>query len=130
MKPQWWVNGKKLAPPAMEAVTKGDLEIIPAVSEREWFRWLENIQDWCISRQLWWGHRVPAYFVEIKGDINDVIFHLLSILYLSLLSEIIQIDGYQEEQIQKLLIKPLLNFQILLLKILHLFKVRLNFNQF
>lgn len=43
----------------------GELKIRPATSEKEWFAWLENIQDWCISRQLWWGHRAPAYFVKM-----------------------------------------------------------------
>ncbi|KAJ1959130.1 valine--tRNA ligase, partial [Dispira parvispora] len=68
MKPQWYVRCKEMAQPAMEAVTNGDLTILPATSEREWFRWLGNIQDWCISRQLWWGHRVPAYWVKLAGD--------------------------------------------------------------
>ncbi|KAH9252303.1 hypothetical protein BASA81_009756 [Batrachochytrium salamandrivorans] len=71
LKPQWWVNCQDMAKDAMDAVRKGDLAIAPALSEREWFRWLENIQDWCISRQLWWGHRVPAYYVHIDGDEND-----------------------------------------------------------
>ncbi|KAI9352633.1 tRNA synthetases class I-domain-containing protein [Obelidium mucronatum] len=61
MKPQWWVDCKDMAAKAMEAT-----------SEKDWFLWLEKIQDWCISRQLWWGHRVPAYFIRIKGQENDV----------------------------------------------------------
>ena len=44
------------------------MEIVPQASEKEWFRWLENIQDWCSSRQLWWGHRIPAYYVSIQGQ--------------------------------------------------------------
>ncbi|KAI9316519.1 tRNA synthetases class I-domain-containing protein [Dichotomocladium elegans] len=71
MKPQWWVNCKPMADAAMEAVTKGDLKIAPKVSEADWFRWLGNIQDWCISRQLWWGHRIPAYYVKIEGKPVD-----------------------------------------------------------
>ncbi|KAJ2777764.1 valine--tRNA ligase [Coemansia javaensis] len=67
MKPQWWVKCAPLAEPAMQAVRDGRLEITPSVSEKDWFRWLENIQDWCISRQLWWGHRIPAYLVRIPG---------------------------------------------------------------
>ncbi|RUS32430.1 LOW QUALITY PROTEIN: Aminoacyl-tRNA synthetase [Jimgerdemannia flammicorona] len=67
MKPQWWINCKDMANAAMEAVTEGKLKIQPKTSEQEWFRWLENIQDWCVSRQLWWGHRVPAYFVRLEG---------------------------------------------------------------
>ena len=70
MKPQWWVNCQGMANEAMKAVRNGTLEIVPQTSEKEWFRWLENIQDWCISRQLWWGHRVPAYFVRIQGQDN------------------------------------------------------------
>jgi valyl-tRNA synthetase len=50
----------------------GELVIAPKQSEAEWFRWLENIQDWCISRQLWWGHRCPAYFVRIQGADQNV----------------------------------------------------------
>ncbi|KAI9218457.1 valyl-tRNA synthetase [Blastocladiella britannica] len=75
LKPQWWVNCKEMAAAALDAVRSGELEIQPKASEKEWFRWLENIQDWCISRQLWWGHRVPVYFVRIAGagavDEND-----------------------------------------------------------
>ncbi|KAJ3106634.1 hypothetical protein HDU97_005999 [Phlyctochytrium planicorne] len=71
MKPQWWINCKDMAGDAMEAVNSGKLEIIPESSKRDWFLWLENIQDWCISRQLWWGHRIPAYFIKIEGQEND-----------------------------------------------------------
>jgi valyl-tRNA synthetase len=71
MKPQWWVNTKEMAADAINAVKSGKLEISPAASEKEWYRWLEDPQDWCISRQLWWGHRVPAYFCSIKGELND-----------------------------------------------------------
>ena len=50
----------------------GELLIQPKSSEAEWYRWLEGIQDWCISRQLWWGHRCPAYFVRVEGQDQDV----------------------------------------------------------
>lgn len=50
----------------------GELHIRPAASETEWYRWLEGIQDWCVSRQLWWGHRIPAYYVRIEGQPEDV----------------------------------------------------------
>ncbi len=50
----------------------GELSILPKQSENEWYRWLEGIQDWCISRQLWWGHRCPAYFVRLEGKEQDV----------------------------------------------------------
>ena len=72
LKPQWWVNCNEMSADALNVVKSGQLKIIPQASEKEWYRWLENPQDWCISRQLWWGHRVPAYFVSIKGDANDV----------------------------------------------------------
>ncbi|TEB35463.1 valine-tRNA ligase [Coprinellus micaceus] len=68
LKPQWWVNCKPLADKALEHTRKGEILIQPKQSENEWYRWLENIQDWCVSRQLWWGHRVPAYFVNIEGE--------------------------------------------------------------
>ena len=72
MKPQWWVNCQDIAVSAMDAVRSGEIQITPNTSEKDWFRWLENPQDWCISRQLWWGHRIPAYFVEVKGLENSV----------------------------------------------------------
>lgn len=71
MKPQWWVNCRPLADAAVEAVRKADMPIEPPQSKREFFRWMENIQDWCVSRQLWWGHRCPAYFVNIEGEEQD-----------------------------------------------------------
>ncbi|KAF8493570.1 valine-tRNA ligase [Gautieria morchelliformis] len=71
MKPQWWVSCKPLADEAIKRTRAGELVITPKLSENEWYRWLENIQDWCISRQLWWGHRVPAYFVRIPGIPQD-----------------------------------------------------------
>ncbi|KIM79390.1 hypothetical protein PILCRDRAFT_792056 [Piloderma croceum F 1598] len=71
LKPQWWVDCKPLAEEAIKRTRAGELVIAPKQSEAEWFRWLENIQDWCISRQLWWGHRCPAYFVHIEGSDQD-----------------------------------------------------------
>ena len=61
---QWFVAMKKLAQPAIEAVKNGDIKFVPKKYERTYFHWLENIQDWCISRQLWWGHRIPAYYCK------------------------------------------------------------------
>ena len=71
MKPQWWVNCRPLADAAVKAVRDADMPIEPPQSKREFFRWMDNIQDWCVSRQLWWGHRVPAYFVNIEGAEQD-----------------------------------------------------------
>ncbi|KAI0781633.1 tRNA synthetases class I-domain-containing protein [Irpex lacteus] len=71
LKPQWWVNCKPLAEEALKRTKAGDLLIQPKSSENEWYRWLEGIQDWCVSRQLWWGHRCPAYFVRIEGQDQD-----------------------------------------------------------
>ncbi|KAI0290120.1 tRNA synthetases class I-domain-containing protein [Russula brevipes] len=72
LKPQWWVDCKPLAEEAIKRTRAGELHITPNQSEADWFRWLENTQDWCISRQLWWGHRCPAYFVRIEGQEQDV----------------------------------------------------------
>jgi valyl-tRNA synthetase len=63
LKPQWWMDCKDLAARSVKAVREGELKIIPEFHHQTWYHWLENIQDWCISRQLWWGHRVPAYKV-------------------------------------------------------------------
>lgn len=71
LKPQWWVAQQDMAGEAIKAVRDGKITITPKSSEAEYFRWLENIQDWCISRQLWWGHRCPVYFVKIEGEEND-----------------------------------------------------------
>ncbi|XP_065828911.1 valine--tRNA ligase-like isoform X2 [Oscarella lobularis] len=68
MKPQWYVDCGKMAKEAIEAVKKGDLKIIPKIHEKTWYHWLENIKPWCISRQLWWGHRIPAYFISSDDD--------------------------------------------------------------
>ncbi len=59
---QWYVDAETLAKPAIEAVKNGDIEIVPKTWEKTYFNWMENIQPWCVSRQLWWGHRVPAYY--------------------------------------------------------------------
>lgn len=70
IKPQWYVNCKELAARSVDAVKKGELKLIPEFYKEEWFKWLDNIQDWCISRQLWWGHRIPAYLTKIEGVID------------------------------------------------------------
>mmetsp|Transcript_7695 Transcript_7695/g.30397 ORF Transcript_7695/g.30397 Transcript_7695/m.30397 type:complete len:795 (-) Transcript_7695:1421-3805(-) len=64
LKPQWWVACDKMAAEACDAARSKELEILPNFMEPTWFRWLENIRDWCISRQLWWGHRIPVWYVH------------------------------------------------------------------
>ena len=61
---QWYVDAAKLALPAIQAVKKGDIRVVPSTWEKTWFNWLESIQPWCVSRQLWWGHRIPAWYAE------------------------------------------------------------------
>ncbi|MEA1013033.1 valine--tRNA ligase [Sphingosinicella sp. LY1275] len=61
---QWYVDAATLAKPAIEAVRSGATKIVPKTWEKTYFNWMENIQPWCVSRQLWWGHRIPAWFAE------------------------------------------------------------------
>ena len=61
---QWYVDAKTLAAPAIEAVRSGAINIVPKSWEKTYFNWMENIQPWCVSRQLWWGHRIPAWFAD------------------------------------------------------------------
>jgi len=69
IKQQWFVRMDELAKPAMEALSSGDLEFVPERFDKIYMHWLENIRDWCISRQLWWGHRIPAYYCEECGEV-------------------------------------------------------------
>ncbi|PYH94790.1 valyl-tRNA synthetase mitochondrial precursor [Aspergillus ellipticus CBS 707.79] len=71
LKPQWWMKMEELAKPAIEAVEKGEIIIRPESAEKSYFRWMNNINDWCLSRQLWWGHQAPAYFVKIEAEDGD-----------------------------------------------------------
>ncbi len=64
---QWFVRTKPLAEKAMQAVTTGEMQIIPERFEKTFFHWMENIRDWCISRQLWWGHRIPVWYCQACG---------------------------------------------------------------
>ena len=64
---QWFVKMKPLAQPAIEAVRKGDIRFVPSRFENTYFNWMENVRDWCISRQLWWGHRIPAFYCDTCG---------------------------------------------------------------
>ncbi len=65
---QWYVDAKTLAEPAIEAVRSGAIDVVPKSWEKTYFNWMENIQPWCVSRQLWWGHRIPAWY----GDDGQV----------------------------------------------------------
>ena len=67
---QWFVAMKDLSKPAIEAVKTGKTKFVPEKFEKIYFNWLENIQDWCISRQIWWGHQIPAYYCKDCGEIN------------------------------------------------------------
>ncbi len=67
---QWFVKMKPLAAPAIDAVKKGETKFVPSRFEKVYFHWLENIRDWCISRQLWWGHRIPAWYCDDCGEIT------------------------------------------------------------
>ena len=67
---QWFVKMKPLAEPAIDAVKNGDTKFVPQRFEKIYFHWLENIRDWCISRQLWWGHRIPAWYCADCGEIT------------------------------------------------------------
>ena len=70
VKKQWFVKMSEMAKPAIEAVKNGDLRFVPGHFDRTYLHWLENIRDWCISRQLWWGHRIPAYYCDECGEID------------------------------------------------------------
>ncbi len=67
---QWFVSMKPLAGPAIDAVKNGETKFVPQRFEKVYFHWLENIRDWCISRQLWWGHRIPAWYCDDCGEIT------------------------------------------------------------
>ena len=70
VKPQWFVAMEDLAKPAIEALKNGDLRFVPDRFDKTYLNWMENIRDWCISRQLWWGHRIPAYYCQ---DCDEVV---------------------------------------------------------
>ena len=67
---QWFVKMKDLAKPAIDAIKNEDVKFVPKRYEKTYFNWMENIEDWCISRQLWWGHRIPAYYCRECNHIN------------------------------------------------------------
>ena len=69
IKQQWFVKMEEMAKPAIEAIKNGDLTFVPERFDKIYLHWLENIRDWCISRQLWWGHRIPAWYCDDCGEI-------------------------------------------------------------
>ena len=69
VKQQWFVKMDELIKPAVEAVKSGDIKLIPERMDKTYYNWTDNIKDWCISRQLWWGHRIPAYYCDECGEI-------------------------------------------------------------
>ncbi len=69
IKKQWFVKMDELIKPAVEAVKKGEIQLIPERMDKTYFNWTDNIRDWCISRQLWWGHRIPAYYCDECGEV-------------------------------------------------------------
>ena len=68
IKQQWFVKMDEMIKPAVEGVKNGDIQLLPKRMEKTYFNWTDNIRDWCISRQLWWGHRIPAYYCDECGD--------------------------------------------------------------
>lgn len=68
LKPQWWMRMESLTKPAIDVVENGELVIRPELQKRQYLQWMRNLQDWCLSRQLWWGHQIPAYFISIVGE--------------------------------------------------------------
>lgn len=71
LKPQWYVKCDESATKALKVVETGELKIIPDIHIKIWNHWMEGIRDWCISRQLWWGHRIPAYYITLKNKPHD-----------------------------------------------------------
>ena len=70
VKQQWFVKMDELIKPAVEGVKNGDIELMPASMDKTYYNWTDNIRDWCISRQLWWGHRIPAYYCKDCGEMT------------------------------------------------------------
>ncbi|SEJ32863.1 valyl-tRNA synthetase [Sphingomonas sp. OV641] len=75
---QWYVDAKTLAQPAIEAVQSGAIRLVPKTWEKTFFNWMENIQPWCVSRQLWWGHQIPAWFGPRKESDGSLTYDLAS----------------------------------------------------
>jgi valyl-tRNA synthetase len=71
LKPQWWMKMKDMAAAALKVVEDGEIKILPESAEKSYIRWMSDVNDWCLSRQLWWGHRAPMYFCKIYGEEGD-----------------------------------------------------------
>ncbi|KAI5861848.1 tRNA synthetases class I-domain-containing protein [Durotheca rogersii] len=71
MKPQWWMKMKDMAAEAVRVVKEGQIKIKPESAEKSYYRWMEDVNDWCLSRQLWWGHQCPVYFAKVEGEAGD-----------------------------------------------------------
>jgi valyl-tRNA synthetase len=67
---QWFVDTDKIVGPALEAVRSGEIRIIPESGEKTYYHWLENIEPWCISRQLWWGHQIPVWYGPALEEVD------------------------------------------------------------
>ena len=71
MKPQWWMSMKDMGQAALDVVEDGRITIAPESARKSYAHWMSNIQDWCLSKQLWWGHRIPAFKVTLDGEVED-----------------------------------------------------------
>jgi len=83
IKPQWYVNCTNMAKEALEVVESEEIRILPEMHKKTWAHWMNGIRDWCVSRQLWWGHQIPAYrIVSIDGK-SEGNLHLCVLFYFS-----------------------------------------------
>ncbi|MCL4117533.1 UNVERIFIED_CONTAM: hypothetical protein GTU68_008008, partial [Idotea baltica] len=96
---QWYVNMKSLAEPALEAVMSDDIEFFPKQQKNTYNHWMSNIRDWCISRQLWWGHRIPVYYVGEEMFVAKSIEEALTLAQAKLGPEISAEDLTQDEDV-------------------------------
>ncbi|KAM0688662.1 valine--tRNA ligase [Conglomerata obtusa] len=95
IKKQWWMKCSNMGAKASEAVRNGTLEIHPPECKKTWYNWLDNIRDWCLSRQLWWGHRIPAWRVNCK---NKNVGWIVGRNYLDLIKKLKEIEKVKSEK--------------------------------